>query len=89
MPVLLIFLCGIANFALHKATMESGHPMAVQMRTALSRFMGGWGSYLLEFLILLSALSFASLDWGIAMPAYLIYTAMNGAAAWAILKGRI
>ena len=89
MPVFLIFLCGIAYFALHKATMESDHPMAVQMRAALNRFMGGWGSYLLEFVILLSALSFATLGWSIAMPAYLVYTATNALAAWAILNGRI
>ncbi len=89
MPTLLIFLCGIANFALHKATMESDHPMALQMRAAFSRFMGGYGSYMLEFLILLSALSFAAMDWAIAMPAYLVYTAMNALAGWAILTGKL
>ena len=89
LPLMLIFLCGIANFALHKATMESDHPIATQMRGALNRFMGGWGSYMLEFLILLSALSFAAMGWSIALPAYVLYTAMNAAAAWAMLNGRI
>lgn len=89
MPTVIIFLCGIANFALHKATMESDHPMALQMRAAFSRFMGGYGSYLLEFLILLSALTFAAMGWAIALPAYAVYTAMNALAGWAILTGRI
>ncbi|WP_373487595.1 hypothetical protein [Blastomonas sp.] len=89
MSVFIIFLCGVANFALHKATMEADHPMARQMRAALSRFMRGKGSYMLEFLILLSALSFATLEWGIALPAYLIYTGMNALAAWAIFSGRV
>lgn len=89
MSSLILFLCGIANFALHKATMEADHPIAQQMRAAFSRFMRGWGSYLLEFLILLSALSFAAMGWSIALPAYLGYTAMNALAGWAILTGRI
>lgn len=89
MPVIVIFLCGIANFALHKATMECDHPMAVQMRSALSHFMGGRGSYLLEFLILLSAFAFNAMGWTIALPSYLVYSMLNGAAAWAMLTGRI
>jgi hypothetical protein len=89
MPTVIIFLCGIANFALHKATMESDHPMALQMRAAFSRFLRGWGSYMLEFLILLSALSFAAMGYTIALPAYIVYTGMNGVAGWAILSGKI
>ena len=58
MATILIFLCGIINFALHKATMESGHPMAAQMHALFQGFMRGWGSYMLEYLILLSALGF-------------------------------
>lgn len=88
-PTLIIFLCGIANFALHKATMESDHPMAVQMRAAFRRFLGGYGSYVLEYLILLSALGFAAMGWAIAWPAYALYTAMNALAGWAILSGKI
>ncbi|WP_033925517.1 hypothetical protein [Sphingomonas sp. 35-24ZXX] len=88
MAIILIFLCGIINFALHKATMESDHPMAVQMRGIFRHFMRGWGTYLLEYLILLSALSFAALGYTIALPAYIVYTGMNGVAGWAILTGR-
>ncbi len=89
MPTILIFLCGVANFALHKATMEADHPMAQQMRAVFGRFMRGYGSYMLEFLILLSALTFAAMGYTIALPGYLVYTGMNGLAGWAILTGRI
>ncbi|PXW72916.1 hypothetical protein C7451_11137 [Blastomonas natatoria] len=89
MATILIFLCGIINFALHKATMESGHPMAAQMHALFQGFMRGWGSYMLEYLILLSALGFAALGYTIALPAYIVYTGMNGLAGWAILTGKI
>lgn len=89
MATILIVFCGIINFALHRATMESAHPMAVQMRALFQGFMRGYGSYLLEYLILLSALSFAALGYTIALPAYIVYTGMNGLAGWAILTGKI
>ena len=53
MATILIVFCGIINFALHRATMESAHPMAVQMRALFQGFMRGYGSYMLEYLILL------------------------------------
>ena len=89
MPILIVFILGVANFALHRATLDSDNPVARQVQAALERFAGRHGSLLLEFLILLSALSFAAMGWSIALPAYLVYTAMNAAAAWAMLNGRI
>lgn len=89
MAIILIFLMGIANFAVHRATMESRHPMMAQMRESLGRLARGPGSYALEFVILLSALGFAAMDSMIALPAYAVYTAMNGVAVWAILSGKI
>lgn len=87
--MLLIFVCGVINFACHKATIESGHPVMEQTRRGLQKFAGGYGSYILEFIILLSAMGFSSMGSAIAMPTYLIYTAMNGLAAWLILSGRM
>ena len=34
-------------------------------------------------------LSFAALGYTIALPAYIVYTGMNGLAGWAILTGKI
>ena len=59
------------------------------MRALFQGFMRGYGSYMLEYLILLSALSFAALGYTIALPAYIVYTGMNGLAGWAILTGKI
>lgn len=89
MAIFIIFICGVINFACHKATMESGHPMMEQTRKSLQKLAGGWGSYILEFVILLSAMGFAAMETSIAVPAYLIYTAMNGFAAWLILSGKM
>ncbi|MEZ5710520.1 MAG: hypothetical protein R3E02_14155 [Blastomonas sp.] len=86
MGLFVIFLCGVANFAVHKASMESDHPVMAQMRASLGRLANGRGSYILEFVILLSALSFARMGSALALPFYLAYTAMNGAAAWIILR---
>lgn len=89
MAVLLVFAMGIANFAMHRATMESGHPIMRQMRGALNDRAGGYLTYILEFVILLSALGFAAMGSLLALPVYAIYTGMNGVAAWLILTGRI
>ena len=87
MAVVLIFILGVANFAMHKAVLESGHPA----------FAGGWAMKMLgmrvslaaEFLILLAALLLvANVDpaWGWA---YFGYSAANAGAAWLVLTGRI
>ena len=88
MLVGLVFLCGIANFAMHKAVLESGHPMLHSMLRAFYR--GQFPiSMALEFAVLSVALLLASHNSGFAVSAYAIYTAFNALAAWAIVKGRI
>lgn len=88
MAVLVTFLLGIANFALHKAVLESRHPILAQMDW-LFRPMGGRFSLLLEFMMLLGTLVLAS-DGGTGWAwAYAFYTGMNGTSAWLILTGRI
>jgi len=88
MAVLLTFLMGIVNFALHRATLESDHPMVAQMREPLGRIARGRGTYILEFVILFSALGFASMGSAVAMPVYGGYTVLNGLAAWLLLTRR-
>lgn len=88
MVLIVLFLLGIANFAMHKAVLESGHPMVERI---------GWMrprspvpiSLVMEFAILLSTLLFVANGWpGLALV-YAIYSALNGFSAWAILTGRI
>jgi hypothetical protein len=88
LPILAIFVLGIANFAMHKAVLESGHPMVGQMPPLVQR-LGGRITLVAEFVLLLGAMllvaaGFAGWGWG-----YLGYTLLNALAAWLILGRRI
>ncbi|WP_305097607.1 hypothetical protein [Croceibacterium aestuarii] len=86
--VLIVFALGVANFALHKAVLESGHPMLRQMPW-FGRGMGGRATLAVEFIVLLGALLLAAsgfTGWG---RVYAGYTAMNGFGAWLVLTHRI
>ena len=85
--LVLTFLLGIGNFAMHKAVLESRHPMLAQM--PWMGMLGGRFSRALEFLLLLGALLLAATGhpgWGWA---YLAYSALNALSAWLILSRRI
>lgn len=76
MPLALLFALGIANFAIHKAVLDSGHPML----DALPRFYrasAGRASLVFEFLVLLAAMLLAGNGWTGAVWAYLVYSALN------------
>jgi hypothetical protein len=86
--VLAIFVLGIANFAMHKAVLESGHPLVGRMPWFV-HMLGGRATLAAEFLILLGALLMVATGlagWGWA---YLGYTALNAFAAWLILTRRV
>ncbi len=88
MAILLTFLLGIGNFALHRAVMESGHPLLGQMPWfyhAMSRRL----SMAVEFLMLLGGMLLAAqgVVWGAI--GYLIYSLLNGISAWLILSRRV
>jgi hypothetical protein len=85
--LLFTFLLGVADFALHKAVLESGHPLLRQM--PFVRRLGGRGSLAAEFVLLLGAMLLV----GTGSPgwawAYAGYTAFNAVAAWLILTRRV
>ena len=84
MALVLTFLLGIGNFAMHKAVLESRHPMLAQMP-----WIGGRFSLALEFVLLVGALLLAASGhsgWGWA---YLAYSALNAISAWLILSRRV
>lgn len=88
MGILITFLLGIGNFALHRAVLESGHPLLAESRWH-SRSRLGRMSLALEFVLLLSAMLLVAAGrtgWGIG---YAAYSAVNGLAAWAILSRRV
>lgn len=88
MAILIIFLLGVGNFALHQAIMDSDHPLLDQLpwfyHALSSRF-----SLFVEFLMLLGGLLLASegVAWGAL--AYLAYSLLNAISAWLILSGKV
>jgi hypothetical protein len=88
MAMAIIFILGIGNFALHKAVLESGHPM-LRVSSRFARVLSGRITLLTEFCVLLAALLLAANGWPGLAWAYLGYSALNAGAAWLILTHRV
>lgn len=88
LAVAVILILGIGNFALHRAVLESDHPMVGQMPEFV-RSLGGRLSLVAEFLVLLAASLLAANGWPMIAWAYAGYTTLNAFAAWLILSGRV
>lgn len=87
MAILVVFILGIANFAAHKAVVESRHPLLGQL--PFFHMLGGRLSMGVEFLMLLGAMLMAatgSMSWGWLYGAYSV---MNGISAWLIVTGKV
>jgi len=88
MAIVITFLLGIANFAMHKAVLESRHPLLAEM-PGFVRLLGGKASFVAEFVLLAGALLLTAAGhpgWGLA---YLGYSLLNGLAGWLILSRRV
>lgn len=86
MALVFIFFLGIANFTLHKAVIESRHPLLSQMRWLATK-RGQRIALGLEFTVLLSAMLLTANVWPQLAIAYAFYTGFNAITAWLILKG--
>jgi hypothetical protein len=88
MAIALLFLLGIANFALHKAVLESGHPLLEQIPWFFHS-LGGRLSLITEFVMLLGAMVMAASGSSGWVWFYALYSALNGVSAWLILSRRL
>lgn len=88
MAILAIFLLGIGNFAMHKAVLESGHPLLGKVPWFF-HMLGGKVTLATEFLLLLAAMLLAWQGWPASAWAYFAYTLINAFSAWLILTRRI
>ncbi|MBC7987573.1 MAG: hypothetical protein H7X93_13045 [Sphingomonadaceae bacterium] len=77
MPLVLVFLMGIANFALYRAVMESDHPVLAELSGKIRTWLGPWGLYALEAVVLVAALWFARQGSVAAALLYGLYLAAN------------
>lgn len=88
MGLILVFFLGMANFTMHKAVLESQHPLLGRV-PLFFQLLGGRFSLLVEFAMLLGAMLMVaqgSLGWALF---YGCYTAFNALSAWLITTGRI
>ncbi|MEO1730729.1 MAG: hypothetical protein AAFR64_08325 [Pseudomonadota bacterium] len=84
----IIMILGIGNFALHSAVLEAGHPLAGHMPDFLEAWSGRI-TMAAEFAVLLVALLLAANGWSELVWAYIAYSALNGMAAWLILRRKV
>lgn len=88
MALIVMFLLGVGNFAMHGAMRDSNHPLLARTPWYVNQ-MGGHLSLGVEYLMLLACMLMtaqgsAGWVWG-----YGLYTMANGVAAWLILSRRI
>lgn len=88
MGIFVIFLLGIGNFAMHKAVLESGHPLLGKMPW-FYHMLGGKVTLATEFLLLLAAMLLTWQGWSALAWLYFGYTLLNAVSAWLILSGRV
>lgn len=88
MLLIVIFCLGVGNFALHKAVLESGHPL-IRTMPWFSKIAGMRLTLLTEFMVLFSAMLLAANGWPAVAWVYAIYSVMNGFAGWLILRRQI
>lgn len=86
--VVMIFVMGVGNFAMHRAVFESGHPLLARFSGG-GRLLGKRVALAVEFLVLVLALMLASNGWPGFAWAYLAYTGVNAVAVWLICSGKV
>lgn len=84
----IIFLLGIANFAINRAVFDSGHPLFERMPQT-ARTLGSRAALASEFAVLFFALLLSVEGWPGFAWAYGAYTFCNEVAAWLILGRRL
>ena len=82
----IVFLLGIANFAIHRAVLSSGHELVARLsgsdgRPPRKALMS------VEFAVLLAAMFMAAANWAGIAWAYGAYTALNAVTCWLLLRG--
>jgi hypothetical protein len=88
MGLILTFLLGIGNFAVHKAVLESHHPLLGQVPWFF-HLLGGRFSLAVEFVMLLGALLMVYQGAAMWVLFYAGYSLVNMVSAWLILTRRV
>lgn len=75
--IIAIFFAGIANFAMHRAFMQSDDPLVQALVRPFVARVGPWTSYAFEFIILIGAFMLSQRNWFAALLLYGLYTMLN------------
>ena len=78
--LIVIFGAGVANFAMHRAFMESDDPLIQQMVRPLADKVGPNITYVFEYLLLVGAMAIATRNGFTAILLYGLYTIFNSLA---------
>jgi Trk-type K+ transport system membrane component len=88
MLLAVLFVLGVANFAMHKAVIASHHP-ALESLPELFRRDGGRFTLVFEFVVLLAAMLLTANGWPGTAWFYATYSVFNAVAAWLMLSDRV
>ncbi len=88
LTLIVCFILGVANFCMHKAVAESGHPFVEESKRYFSRHFGPYGSYAIELALLIGAMWLANAGSLAVSLLYAAYTAVNGVATWMLLSNK-
>ena len=88
MALFMLFILGVANFAMQKAVLESHHPLLGQLPWYF-HMLNGRFSLLVEFFMLLGAMLLVAEGTHFWAWAYGGYSLVNAVAAWMILSNRV
>jgi hypothetical protein len=88
MLLIVCFVFGVANFAMHKAVAESGHPFVEDTKRYFGAHLGPYGSYAIELALLIGAMWLANNGSWAVLLMYAAYTAINGVATWLLLSSK-
>jgi len=87
LSLIFVFLAGIANFAMHRALVESLDPIVQAAVLPIQRAVGRYTSYVCEFALLVIVLTVAA-RWPVGtIVLYGLYTMLN-ATVFALLTSR-
>lgn len=88
MAIIVVFLLGVANFALHRAALANRGAIIDQLPPILQRLYGR-ASLAVEFIVLLGAMVLVTHGEPSWAWAYLGYSILNGSAAWFIANTKV
>lgn len=88
MALFVVFLLGVANFAMHSAVLARGRAVLDRL-PPLMRTLSGGASLLIELVLLTISMAMVSRGESGWLLGYALYSGGNALGAWMVLSGRL